>query len=487
VRRLLSGFAVVATAVAALLSPPEASAASVTGPDVSYPQCGGALPITGSFGIVGLNNGLPYSVNPCVADQWTWASGFTAAPALYANTANPGGTSGFYTYPTGNDPAVCGTDKTSSGCAYNYGWHAALDALDEAANAGIVNRLSVTWWLDVETANSWNGSVYADTAALQGFRDALRTAGVARVGLYSNASAWSEITNSYRRSTVSYYRSQWAPYFTPKYPLEDAPLWIAGTGTESDASALCTTSFTQGQTLLAQYTDGAFDADLQCATPDTTAPTVSLTGPAVPYVLSTTVTATWSASDQGGAGLASYDVRYSKALADGGFGALSYPSTWQRMTATRVSLATQAGSTVCFSVRARDGAGNVSGWTAQRCTAVPFDDRSLTRSGAWTLPTVTNAYLHTITQSSTSGASVYRANLRTQRLLLVATRCPSCGSVRVYVGSTLLTTVRLYAATTAYHSVIALPRFSLRQTTVTIRVYGSGHAVAIDGLISSRV
>jgi hypothetical protein len=57
----------------------------------------------------------------------------------------------------------------------------------------------------------------------------------------------------------------------------------------------------------------------------------------------------------------------------------------------------------------------------------------------------------------------------------------------VYVGSTLLTTVRLYAATTTYHSVIALPRFSLRQTTVTIRVYGSGHAVAIDGLISSRV
>jgi hypothetical protein len=202
-RRLLVVAALATAPLAAL--PAGAAATSSTGHDVSYPQCGSALPTTGSFGIVGLNSGLPYSLNPCLADQWSWASGFAEQPGLYVNTANPGGTSSFYSYPTGNDPAVCGTDKTTSGCAYNYGWHAALDAFTKASGAGITD-LNVPWWLDVETANSWNGNLYADAATLQGFRDALRTSGVTRVGLYSNASAWSTITGSYRRATAHYYR-----------------------------------------------------------------------------------------------------------------------------------------------------------------------------------------------------------------------------------------------------------------------------------------
>jgi hypothetical protein len=56
----------------------------------------------------------------------------------------------------------------------------------------------------------------------------------------------------------------------------------------------------------------------------------------------------------------------------------------------------------------------------------------------------------------------------------------------VLLNGSVLTTVSLYRSTTAYRSVIALPAFSLRTTTVSIRVKGS-KAVLIDGLISTRV
>jgi hypothetical protein len=38
--------------------------APTTGYDVSYPQCGGALPTNVAFGIVGVNRGIVFSPNP---------------------------------------------------------------------------------------------------------------------------------------------------------------------------------------------------------------------------------------------------------------------------------------------------------------------------------------------------------------------------------------------------------------------------------------
>lgn len=61
------------------------------GYNVSYPQCGKSLPTSPSFGIVGVNNGLLYSTNPCLGTELAWAQGAAnRAPAFYANTADPG-------------------------------------------------------------------------------------------------------------------------------------------------------------------------------------------------------------------------------------------------------------------------------------------------------------------------------------------------------------------------------------------------------------
>ena len=75
-------FAAIAAAVLMLAGVP-AQAATAAGPgnDVSWPQCGKALPKGQTFGIVGVNNGLANNTNPCLKTQLTWAGTSGAAPA----------------------------------------------------------------------------------------------------------------------------------------------------------------------------------------------------------------------------------------------------------------------------------------------------------------------------------------------------------------------------------------------------------------------
>ncbi len=53
---------------------------------------------------------------------------------------------------------------------------------------------------------------------------------------------------------------------------------------------------------------------------------------------------------------------------------------------------------------ARDKSGNVSGWSADKCTAIPIDDAPMTPTGAWTRTTgATGYYLNSFSASSESG------------------------------------------------------------------------------------
>jgi hypothetical protein len=68
-------------------------------------------------------------------------------------------------------------------------------------------------------------------------------------------------------------------------------------------------------------------------------------------------------------------------------------------------------------------------------------------------------------------------------LTLVATTCSTCGTVKVYWGSTLLKTISLASSTTVYRKVFTITTFSAVKTgTVVIKVSTSGKAVMIDGL-----
>lgn len=279
------------------------------GHDVSYPQCTspGASTTTvdglgASFGVVGLTGGRPFGSNSCAAAEYSWAAGLPDAPALYMNTANPAPTSSFYWPASGaRDPALC-TDATSTtdpGCAYDYGWHAAADALSTRA-AAIPNAATLTWWLDVETANSWNGNGASNAADLQGTVDYLRSHGVPHVGLYSTSSQWSTITGGLTTSTYASYAQTWAPEFTAQYPLINEPTWIAGAGNAASASAACTTTFTGGPTWLAQYADGSgYDADLACGAPTSSSFSLGLSPTKGSVKRSGTVSSTVSVSESG--------------------------------------------------------------------------------------------------------------------------------------------------------------------------------------------
>jgi hypothetical protein len=240
-----------------------------TGYDISYPQCGKPYPTNVLFGIVGVNDGIVYSPNPCLSSQILWAETSQAGQAqFYANTADPGPTFSSYWPASGSAengqtcvyPDKTSPDANSDGCNYLYGWYAAEDSYNTAVAAynqlngtpqATTTPYAATWWLDVETANSWQTDTSRNMLALRGAADYLtRVAGAPSVGIYSTASMWQTITGG---DTVTFPRN---------------PNWLPGARSEKAAQSNCSgTGFTGGQIVLTQYLSGGFDADYLCPAP----------------------------------------------------------------------------------------------------------------------------------------------------------------------------------------------------------------------------
>jgi len=224
--------------------------AGSTGYDISWPQCPSSFPAGGSFGIVGVTNGLAFSANPCLSGEYAWASSRTYASGLYINTGNPETASSNWAGRAGVGPRTCTTanlsDPSNVDCAYNYGWNAATDALSvAAANVGAAAR-SLPWWLDVEIANSWNGTAAANSSTVQGYIDYQRAQSTGTVGIYSTGYQWGQITGG--------------------YPVPSAPDWLAGASSVTQAASLCNpaNSFSGGPVQLVQYPNGGFDGNYVC-------------------------------------------------------------------------------------------------------------------------------------------------------------------------------------------------------------------------------
>jgi len=250
-----------------LAAPARPAPAVGPGHDISHPQCGGDMPTGSTFGIVGLNQGRPYSTNPCLREQYTWAAGRPGSAAIYVNTGNPAPRSSYYWPRSGSrDPALCKDNRstTDPGCAYNYGWHASANAMTTGKQQLGRGVLGHAWWLDVETTNTWNGNGPANAAVLQGMIDYLRSHGVAKVGLYSTGYQWKTITGGYTAGTAADYRAAWNGYLTADFPLHEAPLWIATAAGSGTARAKCASSFTGGPTAMVQYIKDGFDTNVTC-------------------------------------------------------------------------------------------------------------------------------------------------------------------------------------------------------------------------------
>jgi hypothetical protein len=280
-RGLLAAPALVSLALVTL-APPASAATTPTGYDISYPQCStraSSYPQQRAFGIVGVNGGTAATANPCLGpsngytSELSWAAASPGLPnqpraSFYLNTADPGPV--VASWPAaGSGPKSC--DNTwSAGCAYDYGYAKATYSFGlarSAANADAARGLPTTtpsadpWWIDVETTNTWatpgNTPSWASVniAALQGFAGGLTAAGVslARVGFYSTAFQWAQITGL-------------TPATSPTYFSTSEPNWIPGATSLAQAQANCLPghSFTGGPVTLTQYRASSFDGDYRC-------------------------------------------------------------------------------------------------------------------------------------------------------------------------------------------------------------------------------
>jgi hypothetical protein len=215
-----------------------ASAAPIVGSDISWPQCGQAYPATPAFGTIGVNDGRPFTANPCLVSEYRWAAA-SGTVEFYMNTANPG---------------------VAVGGAYNYGFAAARDAFTFATGR-VRAGPGHTWWLDVETGNTWSDDLGANTAVIAGSIAFFRTQGVT-VGIYSTRYQWGVITGG--------------------ASIPSVPNWVPGAPNAAEAPSFCTSgrSFSGGPVVAVQYTT-QFDYDYLCpgALLPTTPPAV--TAPAV--------------------------------------------------------------------------------------------------------------------------------------------------------------------------------------------------------------
>lgn len=206
-----------------------------TGVDVGWPNCSATI-TPQVFGIVGVSDGTGYSTNPCLSQQ---AKDFPLNVSLYVNT----GWDNHSSHISSTMPRSC--VKGDSSClAYNYGYNAGLYAYKAASTAGVS---SATWWLDVETINTWSRNTVQNQNSLQGERDALIKSSVLTVGVYSTTAQWRSITGSWQNNWPSWGATTW--------------------NTAAEAQTYCTGhQFTGGQSYLMQYTpSGAtLDQDVAC-------------------------------------------------------------------------------------------------------------------------------------------------------------------------------------------------------------------------------
>lgn len=165
-------------------------------------------------------------------------------------------------------------------------------------------------------------------------------------------------------------------------------------------------------------------------------------------------------------------------------GGWSAPARWQQVPAGRLRVTgLRAGQTACFSTRAADAAGNVSGWSAATCTSVALDDRALKRRGT-TRAKASGAYhRRTATQLRGTTASLATSSRVANRGWILATTCARCGKVRVHLGARSYGVVDLTSRTTRHRQLLRLPGPASAKGVLRLSPAARTKPVTIDGLV----
>lgn len=209
------------------------------GYDASWPQCNAGRKPAGSFGIIGINGGKAFTLNPCFPEL------MKAAPAgaqIYLNTGfNPKNAPRLIPYCTVEAQKLVGASALQK-LAYGLGCSTTEDTL------GVMRSFHIAypaiWWLDVEETNSWDDAhPLVNRYSIQGQLDVLAQTGKT-IAVYSTFPDWQQITGGHWGSPLI--KGNWVAGRTPQFACSQpgfsgAPVWLAqelatwpGSGYDSD-------------------------------------------------------------------------------------------------------------------------------------------------------------------------------------------------------------------------------------------------------------
>jgi len=217
----------------------------------------------------------------------------------------------------------------------------------------------------------------------------------------------------------------------------------------------------------------------------TAKPSVSMTGPGTLVTTHASASATWTSPILSSA-IKNYAVRYRWAKWNGTFSSWIQPTSWKRSHSRAQAVHLKHGYDYCVSVRARNWAKQLTGWTTKRCLTRHLDDRSLSASSGWHRGTGSPYLAHTYMGTKTKGATLRASSAQVRRVGIIATTCAKCGKVAVIVGGKRVGTISLYSASTQTRTLLMLPRFSRKHADVVLKVKSTGLKVRIDGVVISR-
>jgi len=211
----------------------------VPGWDISWPQCGKAYPPGPvHFAVIGINNGKPFTANPCFSHQYDWARRVERNPAVYVNTAFPKPADPHAD--TGPYGACAPEDGWCRG--YNFGYGLAREVHERARSMRITPSM---YWLDVETGNYWSSDPQNNSQVIRAAIDYLRQHGLP-VGIYGTPYQWRIIAGTWQSPGI--------------------PIWTAGAQGVAMAATRCTPqyAFAGGIVAMVQYYDWGFDTNYLC-------------------------------------------------------------------------------------------------------------------------------------------------------------------------------------------------------------------------------
>jgi hypothetical protein len=231
---------------------------AATGYDISWPECGGAMPPSSSVAIVGVDDGHLFSQNPCFDQELAWAS-TASEQGLYMVVDSPiGWTSPHVLQYAYHGPAGDCTATEYACLSFNWGYNAASYAVQWAQSQGADTS---QWWLDTElptstsidppgadcyAPNFWVCDPTYNDIVVQAAAAVLRADGKS-VGVYSTRTQWQSITGG-------------MPFA--------GPIWIAGydhpAATYCDPANASTYWFALSEPKLVQSLPATFDPDTDC-------------------------------------------------------------------------------------------------------------------------------------------------------------------------------------------------------------------------------